>query len=154
MAKKKSWVEKLHQSKDLPKVVLLNREASSRWGGNTMAIPAPIEVDKIMASVPEGKLTTINQIREKIAKKHRAETGCPLTCGIFAWIAANAAEEEREAGKEEITPYWRTLKCEGEINPKFPGGIQIQSMLLKGEGHKIKQKGKKYFVEGYEKSLS
>lgn len=151
---KKSWTEKLHDSKDLPKVVELKAEAQTHWHGKTMAIPAPIEVDEIMRKVPEGKLITIAEIRQKIAKKHKTDIGCPLTCGIFAWIAANAAEEERDKGKKDITPYWRTLKSGGEINPKFPGGTQIQKMLLEKEGHKIIQKGQKYFVVDFEKSLN
>jgi len=73
-------------------------------------IPAPMEVDEIMRQVPEGKLITINEIRSILAKKHNATIGCPITTGIFAWIAANAAEEARMEGKKSITPYWRTLK--------------------------------------------
>ena len=53
-----------------------------------MVIPAPIEVDEIMRGVRKGKLTTIDQIREKLAEKHRVTIACPLTTGIFAWIAA------------------------------------------------------------------
>ena len=154
MTKKKSWMEKLHQSKDLPKVVKLNKERAEHWHGETMTVPAPIEVNEIMSKVPEGKLTTIAEIRQIVAKKHKTDIGCPLTCGIFAWIAANAAEEEREAGKKNVTPYWRTLKAKGEINQKYPGGIQVQKMLLEKEGHKITQKGQKYFVVNFEKSLS
>lgn len=153
MAKKKSWMEKLHDSKDLPKVVELKPEAQIHWHGKTMAIPAPIEINDIMAKVPKGKLITVAEIRQKIAKKHKADIGCPLTCGIFTWIVANAAEENRDKGKKEITPYFRTLKSDGEINPKYPGGIQIQKMLLEKEGHKIIQRGKKYFVENYQLKL-
>ena len=83
---------------------------SKRWGTGTVVIPAPMEVNEIMRKVPEGKVTTINEIRTVLAKKHGATIGCPITTGIFAWIAANAAEEQRLNGEENITPYWRTLK--------------------------------------------
>ncbi|MFQ6079623.1 MAG: hypothetical protein ACE5NJ_10890, partial [Thermodesulfobacteriota bacterium] len=79
--------------------------------------------------------------------------GCPITTGIFAWIAAHAAMEEAVEGKEEITPYWRTLKAGGELNPKYPGGIKGQRARLQLEGHRVVQKGKKYIVVDYEKSL-
>ncbi|MFC1939485.1 hypothetical protein ACFLXO_02210 [Chloroflexota bacterium] len=76
MAKaKKSWQEKLADSKDLPKVVEINESMSKRWGTGTVCIPAPIEVDEIMRQVPTGKLTTINQIREIVAKRHGATFG-------------------------------------------------------------------------------
>jgi hypothetical protein len=84
MAKKKSWREKLQDTKDLPKVVKLNEKAQMKWQGNTMAIPSPTEVDAIMASVPKGRLITIQEIRKIIAHRHHADIGCPLTCGIFA----------------------------------------------------------------------
>jgi alkylated DNA nucleotide flippase Atl1 len=127
---------------------------SKRWGTGTVIIPAPIEVDEMMRKVPRGKLATINEIRVALAKKHGAAIGCPITTGIFAWVAAHAAEEEKERSKGGITPYWRTLKRGGEINPKYPGGTEAQTRLLEEEGHRVVQKGKKHFVVDYEKSLA
>jgi hypothetical protein len=150
----KSWSEKLHDSKGLPQVQKITDKMSKRWGTGTVVIPAPIEVDEFMRKVPEGKLTTINEIRATLAKKHGATIGCPITTGIFAWIAANAADEEKEKGKKEITSYWRTLKVGGVINEKYPGGVEAQKKLLEKEGHKVVQKGKKYIVVDYEKSLA
>jgi len=151
--KKKSWTEKLANSKGLPKVEKITDKMSKRWGTGTVAIPAPMEVNEIMRRVPEGKLITINAIRAALAKKHKATIGCPITTGIFSWIAAHAAEEQRQEGKKDITPYWRTLKTGGVINPKYPGGVEAQKKLLEKEGHKVIQKGKKYIVADYEKSL-
>ncbi len=120
-----------------------------RHGGN----PSPIEVDQVMRHIPQGRLITIKEIRSALASKHSATIGCPLTTGTFAWIAANAAEEEREEGWRTITPYWRTLKSGGVLNPKYPGGVERQRKLLEIEGHKIIQKGKKHVVVEYEKSI-
>ena len=153
MKTKKSWREKLEDSKDLPKVVEIDEKMSKRWGTGTVVIPAPKEVDEIMKSVPKGKLITINIIRKKLAKKHNASIGCPITTGIFARIAAEAAEEDAADGKKDITPYWRTLKEGGVINPKYPGGINNAKKRLEIEGHKVIQKGKKYVVENYESHL-
>jgi alkylated DNA nucleotide flippase Atl1 len=151
--KSKSWQEKLADSKDLPRVEKITDKMSKRWGTGTVVIPAPKEVDEIMKKIPRGKLITINEIRKKLAKKHNATIGCPMTCGIFAWIAAHAAEEAAEEGKKNITPYWRTLKTGGVINEKYPGGVEVQKRLLEREGHKITQKGKKYVVVDFEKYL-
>ena len=153
MAPKKSWREKLADSKDLPKVVEIDEKMSKRWGTGTVVIPAPMEVDEIMRSVPAGKLITINEIREILAQRHDATIGCPMTTGIFAWVAAHAANEDEEEGVEEITPYWRTLKSKGELNPKYPGGIENVKARLEAEGHTVIQKGKKVVVEDYEKRL-
>jgi alkylated DNA nucleotide flippase Atl1 len=137
----------------LPKVEVITDKMRKRWGTGTVVIPAPVEVDEIMRSVPVGKLITIDQIREKLARKHGATIGCPLTTGIFAWVAAHAAEEASAEGKENITPYWRTLKTGGIINEKYPGGVDIQKKLLESEGHRVIQKGKNYVVADYEKYL-
>ena len=154
MPKRKSWSEKLRDSKGLPKVEKITGKMSRRWGTGTVVIPAPMEVDEIMRRIPEGKLITINEIRAALAKKHKATIGCPITTGIFAWIAANAAEERRQEGEREITPYWRTLKTGGVINEKYPGGVEGQKKLLEREGHEVVQKGKNYVVVDYEKSLA
>ena len=75
---RKSWQEKLANSKGLPKVEKITDKMSKRWGTGTVLIPAPKEVDTIMRKVPEGKLTTINEMRQKLAKKHGATIGCPM----------------------------------------------------------------------------
>jgi alkylated DNA nucleotide flippase Atl1 len=132
-----SWQEKLADSKDLPKVVEINDRMSQRWGTGTCVIPAPKEVDELMRKVPKGKVTTINEIRAALARRHGATIGCPITTGIFAGIAAKAAEEAKSEGKKDLTPYWRTLKSGGELNPKYPGGAEAQAARLKDEGHAI-----------------
>lgn len=153
MAGKKSWKEKLEDSRDLPKVERITERMSRRWGSGTYVVPAPKEVDEIMKKTPKGKLITINEIREILARRHQATIGCPITTGIFAWIAAHAAEEQAAAGKKRITPYWRTLKSGGELNPKYPGGIANLTARLKAEGHQVIRKGKRYLVVDYETSV-
>jgi alkylated DNA nucleotide flippase Atl1 len=153
-SKKKTWCEKLNENKGLPKVEKITEKMSKRWGKGSVVIPAPVEVDEIMRKIPKGKVTTINEIRAALAKKHHATIGCPITTGIFAWIAANAAEEQKQNGNEDITPYWQTLKTGGFLNEKYPGGVSVQKDLLEQEGHEIAQKGKKCVVLDYEKSLA
>ena len=153
MVKKKSWREKLADTRDLPKIVEINEKMSKKWGTGTCLIPAPYEVDEIMKKVPKGKIITINEIRMILAKKHNASISCPITTGIFSWIAAHAAEEAASEGVENITPYWRTLKTGGILNPKYPGGTESIKKKLEAEGHKIIKKGKNYIVENYEKTL-
>ena len=153
MRRKQTWREKLADSKGLPKVEPITEKMSKRWGAGTVAIPAPTEIDEIMEKVPKGKLITINEIRDIIARRHGATIGCPITTGIFAWIAAHAAAEEESEGKKRITPYWRTLKSGGELNPKYPGGIEGQKARLESEGHTVVRKGERFFVHEYRRVL-
>jgi alkylated DNA nucleotide flippase Atl1 len=154
VAKKNTkWVEKLNDSKGLPKVEKITDKLSKHWGAGTVVIPAPIEVDELMRKIPEGKLATINDIRVALAKKHKATIGCPMTTGIFVWVAAHTANEREQNGERDVTPYWRTLKVGGVLNEKYPGGVEGQRLRLEREGHTIIKKGKKHLVLNYEKSL-
>jgi hypothetical protein len=155
---KKSWREKLEtdgKRNNLPRVVEIDEGMSQRWGTGTVVIPDPLEVNEIMRNVPRGKLITINQIRARLAKRHGASIGCPITTGIFAGIAARAAEEDAAEGKKDITPYWRTLKVGGVLSDKFPGGVEAQAAKLKAEGHTIlpDRKGQPKKVKDFERSL-
>lgn len=71
----KTWTEKLNDDKDLPRVIEIDERMSKRWGTGTCVIPAPREVNEIMRLVPRGRLITINQIREVLAKRHKASIG-------------------------------------------------------------------------------
>jgi len=154
MARKKStWREKLHDSKGHPTVAPVTGKMSKRWGTGTMVIPAPLEVDEIMKRAKKGRLLTIDVIRQILAKKHTADFACPMTTGIFAWIAAHAADEAEREGRKRITPYWRTLKAGGELNPKYPGGLDNLTSRLESEGFTIVQKGKRLLVEEFERYL-
>jgi len=156
MKKKTTWQEKLvDNKKGLPKVERFDKKKGKNWPAGTYVIPAPIEVDAIMKKVPKDKLITINEIRQILAKKHKADFGCPITTGIFSWIAANAADEAEKEGKKRITPYWRTLKTGGILNEKYPGGLANLKKRLKAEGYTVIPKGrsKHFMVKDFEKTL-
>jgi alkylated DNA nucleotide flippase Atl1 len=154
--KRKSWREKLHEERDLPKVVEVPQSMIGKWGlqpGDTLLIPSPLDIDEMMKKVPEGKVVTIDEIRQALAKKYGATICCPITTGIFALMVARAAAEAAKNGEKDITPYWRTLKSKGAINEKYPGGAEVQRKLLEAEGHKIIRRGYKYVVVDYDKKL-
>ena len=150
---KKSWREKLADDKDLPKVCEVAGKLTKRWGEGRFVIPAPREVDALMKQVPRGRVVTINELRAALAKKHQTDFACPITTGIFSWIAAHAAAEDEAEGKKRVTPYWRTLKTGGEINPKYPGGVATAAKRLLAEGHKLVFKGKRTLVADFDQKL-
>jgi len=153
MKKKKSWNEKLHDGRDLPKIEPISESMSKRWGSGTFVIPAPAEVDEMMRMVPYGRVTTMNEIRSALARRHRTDIACPLTTGIFAWISAHASEERAQLGDKDLTPYWRTLKSEGYLNEKYPGGTAAQKARLEAEGHAVESKGRRCRVAGFQQAL-
>jgi alkylated DNA nucleotide flippase Atl1 len=154
--KKKTWKEKLEDNKSFPKILELKARfpcfrALSAMGakpGDSVVIAPPLEVDAIMKEVPKGKLITLTEICKTLAKKHDTQYCCTLTTGIFITVSANAAEET-----DGDNPYWRTLKNNGELNKKYPGGLEKQKIMLENEGHEIFNKGKRFFVKDYQKFL-
>ena len=143
----------LHDGKDMPKIQTVTDEKSIRkYGGSRMYFAPPIDYDTVMRRVPFGKLLTVGIIRDYFAKQNGADLTDPMTAGIFVSIAAWASFQRRE----DETPYWRTLKANGELNEKYPGGAEAQKEKLEAEGHTVIKKGRKnirYFVKDYESAL-
>jgi len=160
--RKKTWQEKLADKKGFPKVLRLEKRfpcynAVHKMGaeaGDEVVLVNPSEVVGIMKKVPKGKLITIVEICREIAEKHKVKTCCSLTTGIFIMTAANAAEEAAKQGKDLGIPYWRTLKANGFLNEKYPGGAEAQKELLEKEGFKVTRKGKRYVVQNYQDFLT
>lgn len=106
-------------------------------GQGTMIVPRPLDVEALMRLPRKGRLITLGQIRSRLARAARADQCCPLCTGIFARLAAEAAEEDAAAGKRRATPYWRTIRDNGALNDRFPGGAQAQAKHLRREGFRI-----------------
>ena len=151
---KKDFNAMLNGSKDMPKVqVVTDPGTIERYGGDRMYFAPPVDYDRAMRLVPFGRLTTITDIREHFARENGADFTEPITAGIFVSIAAWASFQR---GRVDETPYWRTLKAGGELNPKYPGGVEAQKARLEAEGHTVVRRGRKnirYYVDGYEKAL-
>lgn len=150
---KKDFNAMLHDSKDMPKLQIVTDEKTiKKYGGERMYFAPPIDYDRVMKRIPAGKLTTVGSIREHFARQNDADFTEPITAGIFVSIAAWASHQR----DHDETPYWRTLKAKGELNPKYPGGVAAQREKLEAEGHTIVERGRKnlrYYVQDYEQAL-
>jgi len=151
MSTRKGWRDRLAGYPNLPNVKAIPPALRARHGEGTIATPSPAEVEDAMRGVPEGRLATVLGIGEEIAARHHASIGCTVTTAIFAHMVAHATEEAMIGADQ--TPYWRTLKIGGELNPKYPGGIEAQMSRLEAEGHTVVQRGKRYFVEDFAQKL-
>ena len=150
---KKDFNAMLRDSKDMPKFqTITDPKSIEKYGGSRMYFAPPMDYDRAMRQVPYGRLTTVGTIREHFAKANGADFTEPITAGVFVAIAAWASFQR---GHDE-TPWWRTLKANGELNPKYPGGVEAQREKLEAEGHTVVQRGRtnlRYYVKDYEKSL-
>ncbi len=143
----------LRDNKDMPKFqIITDPKSIEKYGGERMYFAPPADYDKVMKRIPFGKVITIGKIRDYFAKENDADFTEPITAGVFVSIAAWASYQRLE----NETPYWRTLKANGELNAKYPGSIEAQKEKLESEGHTIIQKGRtniRYYVKNYESVL-
>ena len=150
---RKDFNAMLRRDNGMPKIQIVTDQATiQKYGGERMYFAPPIAYDALMRAVPRGKVITLGEIRAHLARQNGADFTDPITAGIFVSIAAWASAQR--AGDE--TPYWRTLKAGGELNPKYPGGVQAQRERLEAEGHTVLRKGRKhlrYYVKDYQKVL-
>ena len=150
---KKDFNAMLKESKGMPRLQIVTDEATiKRYCGERMFFAPPLAYDAVMKRIPAGSVTTVGEIRAYFAHENDADFTEPITAGTFVSIAAWASEQR----ENDITPYWRTLKNGGELNPKYPGGIEAQKAKLEAEGHTILTRGRtniRYYVQGYEDKL-
>ncbi|MCX8188613.1 MAG: MGMT family protein [Nitrososphaeria archaeon] len=158
---RKSWQEKLIDRKGFPKILKLEKNfpcynAVHKMGaqvGDNIVLVNPSEVINIMKMVPRGRLVTITEICQALAKRYKLKACCSLTTGIFIMMAANAVEEAKKDGKDLDIPYWRTLKANGFLNEKYPGGLEAHKNKLENEGFTIIGCGRRLFVKDYKNFL-
>lgn len=150
---KKDFNAMMNENKDMPKIqIVTDEKIIKKYDGSKMFFAPPTFYDELMRRVPKGKIITVSQMRDYLAKQNNADFTDPMTAGIFVQIVAWASYQRNE----NITPYWRTLKSDGELNIKYPESIELQKRLLEEEGHTVITKGVKnikYYVKDYESSL-
>lgn len=150
---KKDFNAMLRRDNGMPRIQTVTDEAAIRtYGGSRMLLAPPLAYDALMRRVPAGKLTTTGELRAYLARENGADFTDPMTAGIFVSIAAWASHQR----SEDKIPYWRALKAGGELNPKYPGGVEAQRARLEAEGHTVVQRGRKHlrwYVQDYEKAL-
>ncbi len=150
---KKDFNAMLREDKGMPRVQVVTDPATiQKYGGERMYFAPPMDYDRVMKQVPEGRVITVGIIRAHFARQNGADFTEPITAGVFVPIAAWASEQR---GTDK-TPWWRTLKTNGELNPKYPGGVEEQRKRLEAEGLEVVCRGRKnlrYYVKDYKAAL-
>lgn len=148
-----SWETKMNKPLE-PEIKEAPQEWVDRYHGEKMLIPTPRAIEKIVKTIPKGKLMTSSQLRALLAEEYHADFSCPLTTGIFLRILSEYTEEQKALGKKAPAPYWRVIREDGTLIEKLSGGLENQSALLSAEKFQILQKGKKkLIVKDFEKFL-
>ena len=142
MANKKSWREKVNEVKE--KIHTITPEWESRLGKGEILIPSAKDIESLIRMTKTGELLTNDIIRARLARDKKVRVTAAIPTGVYLKYIALAAEEEKAASSQEITPYWRVLRPDGSINIKFPQPVEQLIELLESEGHNVSPgKGKK-----------
>ena len=128
MAMKKTWLDKLNETKE-PKIKRIDIDFADIPAGSNMFIATPKIIDKYIQEIGVGKRIDTKTLRKDLAIAHNADYTCPVTAGIFLRIVAEANYEKLQHGKnlEEITPFWRAIEPNSVLAKKLTFG---QDFLL------------------------
>jgi ABC-type uncharacterized transport system ATPase subunit len=128
MAMKKTWLDKLNETKE-PKIKRIDIDFADIPAGSNMFIATPKIIDKYIQEIGVGKRVDTKTLRKDLALAHNADYTCPVTAGIFLRIVAEANYEKLQQGKnvEEITPFWRVIEPKSVLAKKLTFG---QDFLL------------------------
>lgn len=134
MALKKSWDEKLNNSKE-PVVKKTDKEFADIPVNSLMLIASPLIFDGYIRQIPKGVGVSMQTMRKDLATEHGAEYTCPLTTGIFLRIVAEAAYEKYQhtGSLKNITPFWRAIKPESPLSKKLSFGQEFIAEQRKKE---------------------
>ncbi|XVJ51433.1 MAG: hypothetical protein HEQ32_04895 [Vampirovibrio sp.] len=135
-SKKKSWIEKRDCGK-VPHVTVIDKAFAGIPAGSKLLISSPLEIDAFVRDIPKGKQVEPAEMRQILAKRHKADATCPVSTGIFLRIVTEAALEEYNQGKplSSVAPFWRTVSPSSALAKKLSiGGDELQSIKkLAGE---------------------
>ena len=133
--KKASFLEKLKQAPQ-SSFHILDPVKARRLAANTMFIPSPEDVARVISAIPAGETRTIVELRRTLALQGGAETACPgATIKYWKWMA-HASEEAECRDTVYDVPWWRVLK-DGKPSRHMPGGGERQGSLLELEGVRV-----------------
>jgi len=129
------WVER--QKPELPILAQIPKSLHQRFGKGKLLIPSEKDVAAVIRKIPKGKLMTEDLICEHLARQYRAKVASPTITAVLVRVVAFNAEAALAAGKKKVTPYWRVVGHDGNLNEKFPGGFLAQSKKLMLERHAL-----------------
>lgn len=132
---KKTWVQKMNNGRE-PEICALDKPFGGFSIGTMMLVSTPLETKAVVDEIPRGKTMTTLELREILAKRHKADMTCPLTTGIYLRILGEVALEELAAGDEpaNVTPFWRIVEPKSPLAKKLSCGPEAIRALREAEG--------------------
>ncbi len=134
MAKKKTWLDKLNESKQ-PYIVKLEKAFAGIPAESNLLIPSPKLIDEYIQHIGYGKQIDSKTMRNDLALEHNADNTCPVTTGIFLRIVAEANYEKLQQGQsiEVISPFWRVIEPNSTLAKKLTFGQEFLKQRIAEE---------------------
>lgn len=135
MPLRKTYSEMLQRSCE-PEVCIAKKAMMGIPAGAALLISSPKEIQSYVRDIPKGKSIPVSEMRDALAKRHKAEATCPLTTGIFLRIVAEAACEDLEKGArlEDVAPFWRVISPKDNLAKKLKCGPEFLEARRAAEG--------------------
>jgi alkylated DNA nucleotide flippase Atl1 len=115
-----------------------------------MLKPCVATVAALVAQIPSGQVVTSDVLRRKLADQFGVEVACPYDTKM-ALLAISNDSSLNQSGLN--LPYWRVIKTNGELNPKYPGGLEAHVAFLQAEGFTVDDSGKKPRIKPFKDKL-
>ena len=109
------------EKRRLPKKVMLSSDFAGVKAGLMLYIGTPQIVADYISEIPAGETSTIDKLRNQLARRNKCDAMCPVSTAIFLRIAAEYAIEEMQGGKplSEVIPFWRVISSKEKIVKKL-----------------------------------
>jgi alkylated DNA nucleotide flippase Atl1 len=115
-----------------------------------MLKPCAATVAALVAKIPAGQVVTTDSLRRTLADQFGVEVACPYDTKM-ALLEISNDSSLNQSGLN--VPFWRVVKANGELNPKYPGGLEAQVALLQSEGFTVDDSGKKPRIKPFKDKL-
>lgn len=135
MKPRKSWTERFEDAKPhVVKPVPIN--IAGMRVGQIMLVPSPKIVADFIRKIPRGQAIDVPTLRQRLARRYRAEVTCPITMGFHLRTVAEAAYEAFAKGcaLKDITPFWRVLDFHTPTIKKLSFDSQFVALQREREG--------------------
>jgi hypothetical protein len=109
------------EKKRLPKKVMLSSDFAGVKAGMMLYIGTPQIVADYIAKIPAGETSSIEKLRNQLARRNGCDAMCPVSTAIFLRIASDYAIDQMKSGKspEEVIPFWRVISSKDKIASKL-----------------------------------
>lgn len=134
MATRKTWTDKLHETKQA-QVKRIETDFADIPAGSSMFIATPQIIDGYVKQLKKGAQVNIKTLRKDLALQHGADYTCPVTTGIFLRIVAEAAYENLQQGTpvSKLTPFWRVIEPDSPLAKKLSFGQDFLKKQIRAE---------------------